>query len=387
VAQPPRRRAAGFLRRLWRSVSTTKGRHPHAKPGRRVLRLLALLVALLAVQVCLLMAFEGLSVWRALWLATTTIATVGYGDIAPRTFAGQLTTMVFLYVVAISLVALLAGELLEYRFDRRERIRAGRWDWKLRDHLLLLNLPQNGTESFLTRLVQQVRATPDLADVSIQVAAELLDFDADLRTRLVRCLSDLEVAYVDGAPNTLGTLELCGADRARAIVVLAENAFLSRSDSLTLDVLEHLRQLPGCARIVAECVRDENRRRFLRLGADSVLRPERAWPEMIVRAVSDPGSEAVLAELFTWEGAHTRRVDVAVDGLRWQDLVVRLAGARLGLAVAYLDREGTVCVNPPWDRDVCARALFLIVDQGDGTAAAAITAALEGAPAVREAAS
>lgn len=375
MREPPGRRVARFPRRLWRNLTTA--RQPHVTVGTRVFRLLVLLLLLLALQVCLLMAFEGLSVWRALWLSTTTIATVGYGDIAPRTWAGQLTTMVFLYVVAISLVALLAGELLEYRFDRRERIRAGRWNWKLRDHLLLLNLPEHGTETFLERLAQQVRATPELDGVALQVAAELVGLDPERRTRIVRCLENLGVPYVDGVPNASRTLELCGVARARAVVILAENAFRDRSDSLTLDVLEHLRQLRERPRVVAECVRDENRDRFLRLGADSVIRPQRAYPEMIVRAVSDPGSEAVLAELFTWQGAHTRRVEVSVRDRTWHRVVAALAGARLGLPVAYLDESDRVRVNPPWDETLRARALYLIVDQSSELGPGSVRAALE----------
>jgi len=61
---------------------------------------------------------KGYSVWDGVWLAITTMSTVGYGDISPHTTAGRLVA-VALMLVGVGFVALLTGAVAE-RFLRPE---------------------------------------------------------------------------------------------------------------------------------------------------------------------------------------------------------------------------------------------------------------------------
>jgi voltage-gated potassium channel len=55
---------------------------------------------------------EGHSVWDGVWLAITTMTTVGYGDLSPHTTAGRLVA-VTLMLVGIGFIALLTGAIAE----------------------------------------------------------------------------------------------------------------------------------------------------------------------------------------------------------------------------------------------------------------------------------
>jgi voltage-gated potassium channel len=55
---------------------------------------------------------KGYGVWDGMWLAITTMSTVGYGDISPHTTAGKLVA-VTLMLVGVGFVALLTGAVAE----------------------------------------------------------------------------------------------------------------------------------------------------------------------------------------------------------------------------------------------------------------------------------
>ena len=60
-------------------------------------------------------AFESdqhLSTWDGVWFAITTVTTVGYGDITPRTDGGRITAIVIM-VVGIAYVAMLTGAMAQ----------------------------------------------------------------------------------------------------------------------------------------------------------------------------------------------------------------------------------------------------------------------------------
>ncbi len=94
---------------------------------RRMKRLFAILAALLSVQILIIWAVEDLSLFEAVWLTMTTLVTVGYGDYSPQTLTGRFSTIVLMFISAITLLTLIVSDYIEYRLYRRERILAGRW--------------------------------------------------------------------------------------------------------------------------------------------------------------------------------------------------------------------------------------------------------------------
>ncbi len=55
---------------------------------------------------------KGYSMWDGVWWAVTTMATVGYGDLSPKTVAGRLVAVV-LMVIGIGFFALLTGAIAQ----------------------------------------------------------------------------------------------------------------------------------------------------------------------------------------------------------------------------------------------------------------------------------
>ena len=332
---------AWFFRRRRRYLRFT--RHAAGAIRRRLVRAVALLVILFAAHAGAMMAAEGLDLPDALWLTITTATTVGYGDLSAETPAGRLATVLCLYSFGIFLLAQAAADVFDYRALRRERRRRGEFRWKhMKDHLLIVNVPAEDTETYLARLVSQIRRTPALADVPVQLLTPRYP------DGLPAGLAEAGVTHYHAVAESSESLEAVNAGSARCIVVIADDAYAARSDALTFDVLSRIRQMERRREgvVVAEVVADANRRRILEAGATTVVRPVRAYPELVVRALVAPGVEQVLENLFTYEAARLARFDVDFAGLRWGDVVVSFVRGGAGIPMGYIDERG-VHTNPP----------------------------------------
>jgi voltage-gated potassium channel len=315
-----------------------------------------MLLFLMMAHVVAMLMLEEMDFAEALWLTLTTLTTVGYGDISAKTAEGQTATVIFLYLVGIFLLAQIAGEWIDYRIDRKDRMKKGLWRWEMKDHIVIVNTPDTDGSRYLHILVEQIRNTPSLADCPVQILSP------DFPDGLPEELRDMGVVHHHGEPEGRVALSVTDVEHARFILVLAVSTSSYRADSLTMDILSQLQNLHTTGHIVAECLQEENRARFRELGADAVLRPVRAYPEFVVRAMAAPGTEEIIENLFTHEGAHPRRYDVAVNNQNWGELAARLMLAGLGTAMGYTNSDGAVVTNPDSNQDITGKALFLIVD-------------------------
>ncbi len=347
-----------FLRRvLGRKTTAVDG----TQARRAIILLVLYLAAIGALHIAAMITFEGMALGDAAWLTMTTVTTVGYGDVSAASAAGRASTVVLLYIGGIFALAKGAGDYFDYRASKRLDMIQGRWRWNLRDHVLLINAPATGAGLYFETLVRELRATDWGAKRDVLILTE--EWPAGLPTALQR----LDVVHVHGGGDTGDGLAAADAAGAAAIIVLAGDAD-TRSDGITFDIVHRLGALGRDGPVLAECVDDRNRERIRAAGASAVLRPMRGYPEMMVRAMIAPGSEQLLIDMFTSGGDECVRYDVAIAGVSWGVLAAALIGKGVGTPLAYADAAtGAIESNPLAGHAVDARAIFLLVKQGQGT--------------------
>lgn len=339
---------------------------------RRKLRDLLLLLLLAGVTHTGLIAwFEGLSLWDSFWLTMTTMTTVGYGDASAKTVGGQIGTIVLMYIFGIFLLAQIAGEWIDFRLDRRERMRKGLWRWNMQNHILILNTPDSDGERYLQIFIEQIRASTSLADYPIQIFSPR--FPDGLPSSLARQGAVLHHAIPEGR----GSLAEGDVASAAFVIVMAVDAQDFRSDSVTLDILDQLKAFQLSGHVIAECVLDENRERFRGHGADAVIRPVRAYPELMVRAMAAPGTEVILENLFQHDGVRPERYDIAFALQPWGQLAARVIEAGHGTPMGYVDADGNIVTNPVGNLEVEGNGLFLMVGHDRQTDEAALRVCVE----------
>ncbi len=338
----------------------------------RVERTLLVLLGLIVLHTLAMMAFESLGVDEAVWLTMTTLTTVGYGDLSATTPAGQAATIALLYIIGITLLAQLASDYIDYRIQRKSRMVRGQWRWKMDNHIVIVNAPKANSETYFLRLVDQIRASRDYHDCSIQILTR------DFPDGLPQSLQQLGVVHYHGYPDDDDNLRAARVHQARAVLILARDEYRRSSDSLTLDVVHRVREQISnpSPRVIAESVLDNNRRRLLTNGADTTLRPVRSYPEMLVQALVSPGAERVLENLFTHHNDHTVRVPVELQDRCWSEVVTAIINANLGTALAYVTPDNDVVSHPPADHRFDAQALIMIVREGSVPTDTAVSRAL-----------
>lgn len=306
----------------------------------RLLKTLIILAVLIFIHTVGMVVFEGLSFNDALWLSMTTVTTVGYGDFSAATWQGRAITIIVLYIFGIALLAQLAAEFFDYRILIRAKKVKGLWRWRnMKDHLLIINTPNDNTEQYLIQLIQQIRQTPLLETIPIQILTS--KYARGLPEPIVR----MGIVHYHGIAENDENLSAVNISAAQYIILIAKDSNDRISDSLTFDVLSRIQSLGTHATIAVEVAQDTNRERMKKLGADIVIRPIRAYPELLVRALVATGTEQVLENLFTHDGDHMVRFDCAFSQMKWSDIVCRSVTAGVGVPMGYI-REGKVHVNP-----------------------------------------
>jgi len=320
-------------------------------------RFMLLALVLLAHSLAMVM-FEEMDWWQAFWLTMTSASTTGYGDISAASFWGQAATIILIYGLGIALLAQIVSDYIELRIQKKEMGIKGQLEWdNMHDHLLIINTPTLYTESYLKRLVDQVCHTPDLQHTPIQFLTP------DFPEGLPLSLRSYGVVHQTGEATNEGALEASSADKAKFIVVLSPDSQDAHSDSLVFDILHRIKALNSSAYILAEAVDDHNRDRFRAAGAHAVIRPVRAYPEMLVRSLIAPGTEQVLEDLFRHQGDHTVRLKVTIRNKSWADVVIALMQAGIGTALGYENTQGEIVTQPKAKLCIDANSLIVMVDE------------------------
>ncbi|WP_100641210.1 ion channel [Marinobacter salexigens] len=338
---------------------------------KRAKNLFMVLLALLTTHILIIWAVEELTLFESLWMTMTTIATVGYGDFAPATYIGRISTILFVFVGAITLVTLIVSDFIEYRFYRRERILTGRWIYKMNNHIVIINTPKHGGMTYFMRFATQIRAVEGYETIPIMLLTR--EFPSGLPAEL----SDLGIVHYHGSGFDPEALKAVHAGSAKHIVVLAADESDPHSDSLTFDISHRLSELNLAQKTTVECVTDANRSRYKELGVRAVIRPVRTYPEIMVRSVVAPGSEKVLEDMFNYEQDHPHRYDLELDDLNWADIVSALIRHGIGTALAYIDHNDEVICHPPIIKEIEGKGLIVLVKSSDTPDLEVIKEALE----------
>jgi voltage-gated potassium channel len=302
--------------------------------------------------------FEDFTIGDSLWLTLTSITTVGYGDISAATALGRLSTVVILYFGGIFVFAKMAGDFFDYRSLRREAIKNGNWSWSnMNDHIVIIGSKIDSTQH-LVRLISECRREPETSAKEIVLISDKISKDQVGGLPII--LQGFDIKYVKGHGNVPAVLEKAAIGNAAIVIILAWKDEEPFSDGHAFDVICRVRAQNSMTKIVAECVDDDNRERLENAGATLVMRPVRAYPEMIIGGLLNPGSTIILENLFTAEGERIVRSEKLLNGV-WSDIVSDYLDSDSGTPIAYRDANtGEIVTAPSGATNITADAIFLL---------------------------
>jgi voltage-gated potassium channel len=261
-----------------------------ARPSRQI-RLRALLaLAVLVVTVALVYfdrdgyhdnAYPRLNFLGAVYYATVTLSTTGYGDIVPATEGARLVNALIITPLRVVFLIVLVGTTLEVlASSTRTQWRQRRWRHGLQDHTVIVGFGTKGRSAALTLL-------------NHGVAPEQIVVIDDQRAALLRA-GELGLVSVWGDGTRSRVLEKAEAAKARTIVIATQ-----RDDTAVLSTLT-ARQLNPRA-FVAVTVREaENAPLVRQSGADNVVTSSEAAGKLLGVSTLSPQVGRVVTDLLSY---------------------------------------------------------------------------------------
>ena len=222
-------------------------------------------------------------------------------------------------------------------------------------HIVVINSPKHNPTQYFERFAAQIRENTATKKTPIVL------LNTDYPDGLPSSLVNLGVMLVEGHGNHEEDFTQANMAEAEHILVLAKDELLEDSDSLTFDICYRMKEHGLSYRVIVECVEDENRERFKRIGAKSVIRPIRSYPEILVRAMESPGAEQLIEDMFTRADDHFMRYSLWLEGDHWRDIVMSMMMANLGTPLAYVTKEGQICIHPAADEKVHGQSILMLV--------------------------
>jgi voltage-gated potassium channel len=308
-----------------RTLIPVPPRAPLAALGRRI----AVAVALLFVVATAVLATRGgyvdetggpIGLVDALYYASVTVTTTGYGDITPVTTGARLTAMLVITPARVAFLLVVVGTTVELLTDRwRETLRLERWRRRVRGHHVICGYGVKG------RSAARALAEGGMNGLEIVV----VEVDPDMAEEASR---DGCTVVVGDATRTR-TLLQAEIERAKAVIVAAE-----RDDAAVLITLTARELAPG-ATIVAAVREQENAHLLRQSGADAVIISSETSGRLLGVTSRNPRIAAVLTDLLqTSQGLVLQEREVTPDevGLPLSEARgINLAVVRRGTLLRY----------------------------------------------------
>ena len=296
-------------------------------PLRQVLRRMLIALALLVLMVLTVYLDRdgyrdndenGVSLLDAVYYATVSLSTTGYGDITPITPPARLVNVLVVTPLRITFLIVLVGTTLEVLTERtREQYRLDRWRERVQDHTVVVGYGTKGRSAVAALL----------ADGYPRDRIVAVDGDP---AAVAEAGSD-GIAAVQGDATRRAVLESAHVRRAERVLVSS-----ARDDTAILVVLT-VRQLNPHAPVVAAVRESENAPLLQQSGATSVVVSSEAAGRLLAVSAQSPAIAKVVEDLL-----------VSRAGLELLERAV--APDEVGRAVAELDavvlavlRDGRIC--------------------------------------------
>jgi voltage-gated potassium channel len=236
---------------------------------------------------------DSITMVDALYYASVTVTTTGYGDITAIDQGSRLATILLITPARIMFLILVVSTTVEVlTIQTRDRFRARRWRNKVNNHIVICGYGATG-QSAAADLIRRGTDPNDI--VVVDVHDEAMDAAA----------ADGIVA-VRGDATLNAVLDQAGVADARAVIITP-----NRDDTAVLITLT-VRELTETAHIVAGGREQENLHLLRQGGADEVIDATAAVGRMLGLGTSAPGAVRVLDDILD-AGTGLELVEVVPD--------------------------------------------------------------------------
>ena len=228
----------------------------------------------------------------AVWWAIVTVATVGYGDLVPKTFAGRMIGSVTIFS-GIVLISLFTATISSVFIARKIKESQGLQDITFTGHLLICGWNVH-IEELLTLFSRRGSRT------AAQQIVLVNDAPPDRIESLIAAFRDLEIRFVRGDHTREAILQRANSAAASAALILPDALSPSgqMTDEKTLLSLLTVKSLNPQTKAYCYIVNRENLPHLRRAGADDVIVSDQHIGFFLANQILNPGSPQVAMEMM-----------------------------------------------------------------------------------------
>lgn len=294
-----------------------------------------------------------------LWWSAVTMATVGYGDISPKSTNGRAVAILTM-IVGIGLFSLITAKLAEVLFIHRTR--GNRREVLQSDHTLVLGW----SPKVFTIIEQLVIANASRPDASVVVFAprDHNDMTDDINAHVPSLArSTTTVITRRGTPGDPSELAVCRPDRARSIIIIddsEEDASVVRTVLALMNGGRELPDIPVIAEIDNPATADALQRSVPGL---TVVNPTAFVARTAAQACRSAGVANAYEDLLDFDGSELYVVGVDHDApATYGEWINAFADA---CVVGHRSALGRCRLNPPMDTEVAPGDRLIVVAEDD----------------------
>lgn len=262
------------------------------------LRVLILMLAVLAYGASGFLYFElpanpDLNWGDGLWYTIVTIATVGYGDLFPKSAGGRFLVGWPIMILGIGLLGYALSLVAAALVTSKTREVRGMSSFRLNNHLVIINFPG---------LAKVERVLEELyLDSSFDRHRQVVLID-EILEELPPELQKRNVHFVRGNPARDETLDRASLDSASHAVVLCRTPGDPGSDNLNVAITLAVEARCHGVQTVVECADPASEELLHKAGSDRVVCTARFDSLFLSQELLNPGVQGVIADLFSARG-------------------------------------------------------------------------------------
>lgn len=223
------------------------------------------------------------SPFDGLWWVMTTITTVGYGDLYPKTIGGR-TYAFFLFLTGIGLISITIGKILDAFTIYHKKMEEGKLEYRGKNHIIII-----GWSKKAQLAIKEIHSTYPKLDIII--------IDKLKKAPIM----EKNIHFVSGSPLDTPILEQANLKEAHSVIIFTDEKITDSelADNKSAAIAVKIEGLASHVRTIVEVLSKSHVDIFKYTKVDDFIFPHETISHLAVRSAFSEGVSKLFTQLVS----------------------------------------------------------------------------------------